>query len=200
MAADPVSVRAISRHAVQEELARVAFNQFCLTGFDQVTFADLAGATGVSRSTFLRYFANKEDVVLFVFDPIGDIIVEALNTRPALGEDWLALRRAFDPVTTFLTRDADEVIRSLDLILSTPALNARFREKQFDWRPNIIGALLYQNDPGRAAPSIAATIRVAAALECFSAALTAWRHSKGRKDLATLLDRAFATLTVPGTS
>ncbi len=199
MATDPVSVRAIGRHAVREELARVAFNQFCLTGFDQVTFADLAGATGVSRSTFLRYFANKEDVVLFVFDPIGDIIVEALSSRPTLDDDWLALRRAFDPVTTFLTRDADEVIRFLDLILVTPALNARFREKQFDWRPNIVGAL-HQSDSAPAAPSVVASVRVAAALECFSTALADWRNSEGREDLASLLDQAFGALTVPGPS
>lgn len=199
MSIQPMSVRAVGRHAVREELARVAFNKFCATGFDQVTFADLAGATGVSRSTFLRYFANKEDVVLFVFDPIGDIIVDALSSGPGLDDDWFALRRAFDPVVNFLARDADEVITFLNLIQTTPTLSARFRDKQFDWRPNIVRELR-RSGSAPVTSSIVADVRVAAALECFSAALVNWRDSEGQENLSALLDVAFGALAVPAVS
>ncbi|WP_374945362.1 TetR/AcrR family transcriptional regulator [Agreia sp.] len=199
MSTNPVSVRAIGRHAVREELARIAFNQFCATGFDQVTFADLAGATGVSRSTFLRYFANKEDVVLFVFDPIGDIVVDALASVHALHDDWLALRRAFDPVLSFLARDADEVIAFLNLIEATPALRAKFREKQFGWRPNITRELL-RREQVSVERSIIADVRVATAMECFSTALIYWRDANGQQDLSGLLDLAFGALSDPGAS
>lgn len=196
MPIQPLSVRAVSRHAVREELARVAFNEFCATGFNQVTFADLAGATGVSRSTFLRYFANKEDVVLFVFDPIGDIVAEALKARAETDDDWAALRRAFDPSIQFLLRDKTEIIAFLDLIQATPELGARFREKQFEWRPEVAQELA-RGDAGQTT-SIAAQVRVAAAFESFSIALEAWRDSKGREDLARLLDAAFGALVTPG--
>jgi AcrR family transcriptional regulator len=192
MSSSPVSVRAISRHAVRAELARVAFNEFCATGFNQVTFADLAGATGVSRSTFLRYFTNKEDVVLFLFDPIGDTIVEALASDARPDDDWHALRRAFNPVVDFLMRDTTEVMAFLNLIYETPALSARFREKQFDWRPSIVRAL--QQAHAAPDPSIITEVRVAAAMECFTAALAAWRESEGKEDLATLVDTSFSAL------
>lgn len=195
MSIQPLDVRAVSRHAIREELARIAFNKFCATGFEKVTFADLAGATGVSRSTFLRYFANKEDVVLFVFDPIGDMVVEALKLKAGEGDDWLALRRAFDPTIPFLLRDKDEVIAFLNLIDITPALGARFREKQFEWRPGVFRELV-QGDPAPDA-SIIAGVRVAAAFECFALALESWRVSEGNDDLATLLDVAFSTFTSP---
>lgn len=187
-----VSVRDISRHAVRAELARVAFNEFCATGFNQVTFADLAGATGVSRSTFLRYFTNKEDVVLFLFDPIGDIIVEVLASDSRSGDDWQALRRSLDPVVEFLTRDTSEAMAFLDLIYETPALSARFREKQFDWRPNIVRAL----QPTHAGPdgSIVTQVRVAAAMECLAVALAAWRETRGSEKLSTLIDASFGVL------
>ncbi|WP_213815514.1 TetR family transcriptional regulator [Glaciihabitans sp. dw_435] len=196
MPTQPLSVRAVSRHAVREELARIAFDEFCATGFDQVTFADLAGATGVSRSTFLRYFANKEDVVLFVFDPIGDIVAEALKARGEEDNDWLALRQAFDPAIQFLLDDQKEVIAFLDLIQATPALGARFREKQFEWRPEVARELVRGNSDQKAL--IAALVRVAAAFECFSIALDTWREQKGTEDLAELLDAAFGALLVPG--
>ena len=196
MPIQPLSVRAVSRHAVREELARVAFDEFCATGFDQVTFADLAGATGVSRSTFLRYFANKEDVVLFVFDPIGDMVAEALKARIETDDDWVALRRAFDPAIQFLQGDKKEVIAFMDLIQTTPALGARFREKQFEWRPEVVRELARGNVDQTA--SIAAHVRVAAAFESFSIALDAWRDSKGQEDLAGLIDAAFGALLIPG--
>ncbi|MBJ2121670.1 TetR family transcriptional regulator [Arthrobacter sp. MSA 4-2] len=192
MPPSPVSVRAISRHAVRAELARVAFNEFCATGFNQVTFADLAGATGVSRSTFLRYFTNKEDVVLFLFDPIGDTIIEALASDARSDDDWHALRRALNPVVDFLMRDTSEVMAFLDLIYETPALSARFREKQFDWRPNIVRQL--QRTHAAPDASIVTQVRVAAAMECFAAALAVWRESEGREDLSTLIDTSFSAL------
>ncbi len=192
MPPSPVSVRAVSRHAVRAELARVAFNRFCATGFNQVTFADLASATGVSRSTFLRYFTNKEDVVLFLFDPVGDIIVEALASDSRSDYDWLALRRALDPVVDFLIRDTSEVVAFLDLIYETPALSARFREKQFDWRPSIVREL--QQTHATPIDSIVTQVRVASAMECFAAALAVWRDSEGREDLTTLINTSFSAL------
>ena len=196
MPIQPLSVRAVSRHAVREELARIAFDEFCATGFDRVTFADLAGATGVSRSTFLRYFANKEDVVLFVFDPIGDIVAEALKARGEDDDDWLSLRRAFDPAIQFLLGDQKEVIAFLDLIQATPALGARFREKQYEWRPEVARELAQGSSDQRVL--MAAHVRVAAAFECFSIALDTWREQKGTEDLAELLDATFGALLVAG--
>lgn len=197
--AAPVSVRAIGRNAVRDELARVAFNQFCLSNFDDVTFADLAGAAGVSRSTFLRYFVNKEDVVLFVFDPIGDIVVDALDSGQAQGDEWFKLRQALDPVVNFLERDIGEVIRFLQLIDRTPTLSTRFRQKQFDWRRGVVDKLR-QCEAAPTGPSIISSVRVAAALECLSMALADWRDSDGQGDLTSLLDTAFGALTVPAAS
>jgi AcrR family transcriptional regulator len=146
----------------------------------------------------LRYFANKEDVVLFVFDPIGDMVAEALKARAGEDDDWAALRRAFDPTIQFLQRDKNEVIVFLDLIQATPALGARFREKQFEWRPEVVRELARNNVDQTA--SIAAHVLVAAAFECFSIALNIWHVRKGQEDLAGLLDAAFDALLVPGTN
>ncbi len=124
MSAAPVGTREISRHAVRAELARVAFNRFCLTGFNQVTFTDLSEAAGVSRSTFLRYFGTKEDVVLFVFDPVGDVITDALDAERANQDDWSRLRNALESAVRFLVRDVQELVTILGLIEQTPALCA----------------------------------------------------------------------------
>ncbi|GGW64639.1 TetR family transcriptional regulator [Streptomyces griseoloalbus] len=196
MSATPVGTREISRHAVRAELARVAFNRFCLTGFDQVTFADLSEAAGVSRSTFLRYFGTKEDVVLFVFDPVGDVIADALDADRANQDDWSRLRNALESAVTFLVRDVQELVTILGLVEQTPALCARLREKQAEWRPGIV-ARLRKTTSSTDGSSVIADVRVAAALECLWIVLGQWSASGGEEDLGELLDAAFAAFSTP---
>lgn len=196
MSSAPVGTREVGRHAVRAELARVAFNRFCLTGFNQVTFADLSEAAGVSRSTFLRYFGTKEDVVLYVFDPVGDVISDALDAERAGEDDWSKLRNALGSAVTFLLRDVQELLTVLGLIEQTPALRARLREKQTDWRPGIIARLQGTTATSEGA-SVIANVRVAAALECLWIVLGQWTASEGRADLDGLLDAAFAAFSTP---
>src|SRR4051812_41921439 len=56
----PVSSRAA--------IERVAFTLFARQGFDETTVEDIAAAAGISRRTFFRYFASKNDVVWGEFD------------------------------------------------------------------------------------------------------------------------------------
>lgn len=191
MNAAPVGTREISRHAVRAELARVAFNQFCLTGFNQVTFANLSEAAGVSRSTFLRYFGTKEDVVLFVFDPVGEVITDALDAERANQDDWSRLRNALESAVRFLVHDVQELVTILGLIEQTPALCARLREKQAEWRPEIVARLQKTADGS----SVIANVRAAAALECLWIVLGQWSASDGEEDYGTLLDAAFAAFS-----
>ncbi|MFF7984149.1 TetR/AcrR family transcriptional regulator [Streptomyces sp. NPDC007901] len=57
-------------HGVQlpTVLLRPGLGHFRRECFEKVTVNDLAAAAGVSRSTFLRYFGSKEDVVLSAVD------------------------------------------------------------------------------------------------------------------------------------
>ncbi|MGW7630604.1 TetR/AcrR family transcriptional regulator [Streptomyces griseoincarnatus] len=197
MCAASVGTREISRHAVRAELARVAFNRFCLTGFDEVTFADLAEAAGVSRSTFLRYFGTKEDVVLFVFDPVGDVITDALDADQAGEHDWERLRNAVEAAVTFLVRDVQELVTIVSLVDRTPALCARLREKQASWQPEIVARLRGTGSSADGSP-VVANVRAAAALECLRIVLGQWSASGGQDDLGNVLDTAFAAFSTPG--
>ena len=188
-----VGTRAIGRTAIREELARVAFPQFSDNGFDKVTFDALAAGAGVSRSTYLRYFASKEDVVLFVFDPVGDAVVDALGARPDDEIEWDALRRCLDPAVAFLG-DPGERLALVQLIWRTPALYSRLHEKQASWRPRMVQQLSARSGSRSASP-LALRTRVAAALECLTVALESWLGEEGRPELGALLDQAFDALS-----
>lgn len=183
--------RDIARSAVRSELAQVALGLFCRDGFEEATFDDLAAAAGVSRSTFLRYFGSKEDVVLDHLDPLGDQMVEALRARPANEDGWTALRRAVDPAVEYFSYDPTRSLVLLHLIQVTPALCRGLQEKQITWRRGLAGILAARHSTG---PSLLAThVHAAAALDCLNIALEHWANTNG--SLHVIIDEAFAVLT-----
>lgn len=188
------NTRDIARAAVRAELAQVAFELFRRKGFDKVTVDDLAAAAGVSRSTFLRYFGTKEDAVLGAFDGHDRRVADALRARPADEGEWRALRRALDVVIERYHEDPADSLETTRLVRDTPALCARHLEKQYTWRPALSQALAER--AGSERPTLAQSVRTAAALDCLNVALDHWLASDGREDLVELLDAAFAALNI----
>ncbi|MDX2703671.1 TetR family transcriptional regulator [Streptomyces sp. PA03-6a] len=190
------TTRDIARNAVRLELAEVAIGLFCSRGFEEATFDDLAAAACVSRSTFLRYFGTKEDVVLSVLDPLGDLMSEELRSRPADEEEWTSLRRAVDPAIEYFSRNPADSLVLLRLTQTTPALAGRLCEKQANWRPALAEILAARTSPGNAT-LLASHVRAAAALHCLGIAAEHWTNAEARLPLGTLVDQAFATFTAP---
>lgn len=186
------NTRDIARAAVRAELAQVAFELFRREGFDKVTLDDLAAAAGVSRSTFLRYFGTKEDAVLGAFEGHDRRVADALRARPAGEDEWSALRGALGSVIERYHEDPAGSLATTRLVRDTPALCARHLEKQHSWRPALVAALAERAGSG---PTLAQTVRAAAAIDCLNVALDHWTASEGRLDLVTLLDEAFAALS-----
>ncbi len=103
---------AIQRHAIR---------LFREQGFAATTVEQVAEAAEVSPSTVFRYFATKEDLV--VFDEYDPVIFAAFVAQPAdrnLIQAWRhALREAFD---TMSTEDAESQLDRGRLLLSVPEL------------------------------------------------------------------------------
>jgi AcrR family transcriptional regulator len=187
------STRDIARAAIRENLAQVAYELFSRDGFEKVTVNDLASAAGVSRSTFLRYFGNKEEAVLGFIDSRGRLVAENLRTRPASEDDWTALRRALDTAIEPYHQEPDSALAITRLIQETPTLNAWSLKKHHTWRRGLIQALA-ERDGSAESPTLQHATEAAAALACLNVALEYWTTSDGRLDLDELLDEAFAYL------
>ncbi len=187
------TTRDIARAAVRAQLGQVAFEVFLREGFDSVTVNDVAAAAGVSRSTFLRYFATKEDAVLNGYDATGELVADALRAEPADVDDWTALRRCLEPMLDIYRHDPAYALETTRLIHNSPALIARQVEMQRRWRPVLTKALAARRqapDP----PPLALAVVVAAALDCLSIAVDHWTAGDGRSDLVGHVDEAFAAL------
>ncbi|MFF9622903.1 TetR family transcriptional regulator [Streptomyces griseosporeus] len=180
------------RQLVADELTRAALDLLARKGFDAVTVDDIVGAAGVSKRTFFRYFASKEDVVVQFLGEMGTGMRAALAERPAEEPPSVALRQTVWSAVDACAGHGEQTLRVVRLILGTPALLARFLERQAQWRDALAEELARRLDLGPA--SLYPQLAAGAALTAFDTVLQRWSAGEGDQDPAALTDEAFAVL------
>ncbi|MEU1121746.1 MULTISPECIES: TetR family transcriptional regulator [unclassified Streptomyces] len=181
------------RRLVSDELTESALQLLALKGYDAVTVDEIVTAAGVSRRTFFRYFASKEDVVVQFLADMGTDMRAELAARPAEERPSEALLHAVGVPLAACSDHSDRALGVVQLILRTPALLARFLERQAQWRGHLTEELARRTglDPETDLyPRLAAGM----ALTAFDTVLQRWSGSDAAEDPAALLDRAFAVI------
>ncbi|MFI9718522.1 TetR family transcriptional regulator [Streptomyces sp. NPDC052396] len=182
------------RQLVSDELTEAALQLLALKGFDVVTIDEIATAAGVSKRTFFRYFSSKEDVVVQFLAGMGTGMCAELAARPAGEPPSAALRHAVWIAMAACADHGDRALRVVQLILRTPALYARFLERQAQWRADLAVELTRRRGAGAKSPDLQAELAAGMALTAFDAVLRRWSDSDGTENAAALIDRAFAVL------
>ncbi len=109
--------KAKTKAAIQEHALRLFREQ----GYENTTVEQIAEAAEVSPSTFFRYFASKEDVV--IYDTLDPILIEAWRAQPAELGPIAAMRAAMKQVFSQLDQAyVDEMTERGRLVYSVPAL------------------------------------------------------------------------------
>ncbi|WP_433684222.1 mycofactocin system transcriptional regulator [Nocardia sp. CA-119907] len=116
------------------ELEHAAFELFERNGFDATTVEDIAGAVGITKRTFFRYFESKNDVVWGDFSEQLRVMRDRFAGCPADQPIMDAVRTV---VVDFNRFDAAELPRHrqrMRLILTVPALQAHSTLRYREWR------------------------------------------------------------------
>jgi len=177
------------RQVVRDELSEAALRLIAYQGFEETTVEQIVAAAGVSRRTFFRYFRSKEDVIVALLGHFGDQVLAELSNRPLTEPSPVSLRQALDVFVAGLDAEPDKTRRLAALILHTPALAARYYERQHQWRARFAVELARRADadPGDLRPALAAAVALAA----FDTALSGWINGPSGRTLTTLVDEAF---------
>ncbi|MEU0512098.1 mycofactocin system transcriptional regulator [Amycolatopsis sp. NPDC006125] len=180
------------------EVEHVAFELFASRGFDRTTIDDIAKAAGIGRRTFFRYFPSKNDIAWGDFDGQLDKMRKRLASYPPDRPLPGVLREA---LVDFNRVDPSEAVwhrQRMELILTTPALQAHSTLRYADWRQVIaefVGGRL-----GVPASALAPQTVAYTALGIALAAYEQWLRDP-RADLAELMAAGVDELTetlVPG--
>ena len=191
--ATPPTLRDRAARAVRAEVAAVAMRLFQEQGFDKTTVDQIAAEAGLSRTSFFRYFATKEDVVLGHLEELGQQVLAALAARPAAEPAWQALRRAFDLLVESATLPEQGLTMSR-MLHDTPSLRARQLGKQLGWQDLLTTEVARRLGVPTEAPDPRPRALVAAALGCLNAAADVWTAADGAIPLPVLLDQAMTAV------
>ncbi|WP_432985347.1 TetR family transcriptional regulator [Dactylosporangium sp. CA-233914] len=178
------------RQLVRDELAEAALKLVAFQGFDETTIDQMAAAAGVSRRTFFRYFQSKEDVIIEFLSDLGRKLSAALRSRPEPERPDQALRQALRVFTDKFSEHPQKSRRLARVTVETPALLARYLERQVAWKQTMTQELARRmaSDP---ATDLRPSVLVAVAFAAFDTALIRWATTPGDEDLDALVEECF---------
>jgi mycofactocin system transcriptional regulator len=177
----------------REQIERVGLELFVKRGFAETTVEDVAAEAGISRRTFFRYYASKNDVVWGDFDSLVHRMGEMLDAT----ETRVPLLPAISAAVVRFNALPDDAIpshrRRMSLILHVPALQAHSTLRYADWRAVVARFAAHRlGEPFDAlAPQLVGHLALGAAV----AAYERWLRTDG-EDLAALLQLSFAALDI----
>lgn len=192
------SLRERTRRAVHQEIARTAMALFAERGFEDTTIEQIAEHAGISRRSFFRYFATKEDVVLGELVERGRIVASALAERPVDEPPWEAIRAALLELRDAIAATKVDDLEIGRMLYGTPTLRARHLEKQLAWQELLVPILTERmratGPHGGVDPELAAAAVVVGALACLDVASARWVRDDGATPLERLYDDAVAAI------
>ncbi|MEU3400080.1 TetR/AcrR family transcriptional regulator [Streptomyces filamentosus] len=196
----------------RQTLIATALDLFGAHGFDGVTLDGLCEAAEVSKRTFFRYFAGKEDVAMAPTQDLWTAFLDVLETAPA-GEE--AARPLLGLLTDGLTGAiarmpadgwADRTLASRRLAARTPSMDAHglaFCDRTTRAALTVLDRRLVLGGPGALHARLALDMLVSA----FHQALDSWvaqpaGHTtedlaRRLREVAAELPRAAAATAVP---
>jgi len=116
-----------------EAIEKVALELFVERGFEETPVEEIAAAAGISRRTFFRYFASKNDIPFGNFDKLLDDLDGWLAGQP---DDRPMFDVIVDAVQRFNRFHSDGPVahrERMELILHTPALRANSTLRNAEW-------------------------------------------------------------------
>jgi AcrR family transcriptional regulator len=174
--------RAASKADVEETALALMLER----GYESVSVEDIAAASGISRTTYFRYFGSKPGVVWLSFDDTIERLDRALAEYS--GSDALgAVRGAVVGSTRAAVFDSDVWLERFRLLDTSPELQAGTYLHWEAWKRPVAAFVAARTamEPNDRVPMVVA----ATCQAVFVSALRDWRNSDDKRhDLLARLD------------
>jgi AcrR family transcriptional regulator len=177
---------------VRAELFNAAWQLFGERGYEATTVAEIAAAAGVSRRTFFRYYASKEDVLIETTDELAEAMLAAMAERPADEPPLVAIERALAPVLQAQLAQSERLQTIIKLLRGSRTLRRAMLERHALLEERLavqIAVRLGTDAAGDTTPALLAFIARAMMDTAFNVA-----HDHGRNDAAALVRELFNKL------
>jgi AcrR family transcriptional regulator len=190
-----LGLRERKKQRTRQALRQAAVRLFLERGFEATTIADIAAAADVAPRTFFSYFPTKEDVVLGEITQRFDRVSSELRQRPEGQPLLAAFRRAALAIADDLQAEEAQTDRgraAARVILSTPAIQARIRDRMGQWEEEL--AAMIADERGAGPDDLESHVVAAALVGLLRSVQRAAVSAEMQLDLVPLMDHAFDLL------
>jgi len=187
-----VGLREQKKRQTQRELQRAALDLVAARGFDHVTIDDIAAAADVSKTTFYRYFATKEDVLLGNRAEKLELLRIVLAAQPADAPPLEAVRAAVREVAQQYQHDRRQLLALAKITRVTPSVAARTLEYDAT-SEDLLREYFARHDPD-GATSLRPWLRAARVVATLRAARDYWLMQRAAVALPDVVDDALGIL------
>lgn len=186
-----LTLQARKQQFVRDAIWDAATDLFAEKGFDETTVDDIAQAAGVSRRSFFRYFASKNDLMAHGMVNYGAEITAAIDACPQTYSLCEVFRRTvLEVVQKSAARPRTRKI--LGILAKYPA--ARAAELSRLGEVQSLVAKAYARRCGKCGED-RLTASILAGLTLQVAGVTVrWWYEQGQPDISAATDQVFATL------
>jgi AcrR family transcriptional regulator len=178
----------------RDKVAVEAMRLFALHGFDGVTVEEIAEAAEISRSTFFRYFPNKEAVVFPYFEERLERFRRLLAEGAKKGRIMDAVGHACMGMVDEYVASRDQLLAQRRVVLGSPALVAHERVIDRGFEQALVEVLRGSWTGPRSLRR--ARVLAGAVMGAIRATLELWFESEGKADLPALAKKALNWLEV----
>lgn len=173
------------------EIEKAALEVIAERGFEDITVEEIAAAAGISRRTFFRYFASKNDIPFGDYGSLLEDLEEWLSDAPT---DLPILDVIAEAVIRFNRVHSDGPVAHrarMELIMHTPSLRANAALRQDEWVEVLVRYA--SRRLGVSSDTLAPRLVAHLALGASNAAYQQWLGQK-RANLGNLVEQAFAAI------
>jgi AcrR family transcriptional regulator len=184
-------LRERKKQRTREALIDAALRLFQEHGVAETTLDDVCSQAEVSKRTFFRYFAGKEELALAPSHELwSTYLSEVERLRPGGRTVFEALQEALMTALDQMTSPhwAERMAACRRLAEDSPSITAHnlsFCDRISDEACKAVSAQLALTDPEDLRPRLAQDLLIAA----FQSAMVQWAHTPGRKTAAGLRSR-----------
>lgn len=178
----------------REQIAAAGLRLFAERGFEATTVDDIAAAADVSRRTFFRYFARKEDVILEWKRQSARELKEVIEARPASEAPVAAVQGALATLAARYSVEPELTLGLVRLFERAPSLDPAADYASWE---EVLAAELARRLEVDVAADPRPRLIAAVAFAVMMATVKYWAQPPvdgGRGDLVELLDAGFAAL------
>ena len=177
---------------VRDAIFDAAIELFAVKGFDETTVEEVAQAAGVSRRSFFRYFASKDDLLAQNVVHYGIVLTAAIAACPAT---FTPLEVVRDTVLSVAKQTASSPLtrRIIEISERSPSARQAHLSRRMEVEDNVSRAFA-ERLKSKSKDDLKPRLLAGLTLSVMNAAVISWYRGEYR-DISTAARQAFSNLT-----